>query len=66
MLTENHGMSTLSGQKRELKVISLKIQFTENTDAGLPGQGPVTSALRASRLNIDEKGASKKWDLGTR
>ena len=53
MLTENHGMNTLSGQKSELKVTSLKIQFTENTDAGLPGQGPVTSALQASRLNPD-------------
>ena len=42
-------MSTPSGQKGELKVISLKLQLTENADAGLPGQGPVTSALRASR-----------------
>ena len=53
MLTENHGTSTLSGQKGELKMIFLKIQFTQNTDEGLPGQGPATSALRASRLNID-------------
>lgn len=40
-------------------MIFLKIQFTQNTDEGLPGQGPATSALRASRLNIDQKGCTR-------